>query len=322
MSIIDLDNNVVALYPGSAAYAPGVILRQNVEDPYICSIIDKASLNLIVTNVDNRKFVIGSDGTVSFQAANWQAGRDQWVFQPVTNSGDFSSSGTTIQNNLQETSYLDTIDATTSAPYLSYSIYFPSSGNYDLWGYGYTSGSGIFWGFNGDTTHLRQLLLGDSSLGWERIPKWTKFSNLYIPEGGVYTFDVYLGDKNNVVMLDQWYFTTDTNFVDTLNEEDYTEPLPLSDAPYMTVLRLSSDDYSITTWLSSVHIPASGQYNYEIRNTGIDSGVNFVTPLTLEFWQIGGDKDNFAAWQYTFVDNSVGNTTISTDYGQTWDNIV
>jgi hypothetical protein len=171
---------------------------------------------------------------------------------------------------------------------------------------------------DGDTTHLRQLTLGDHSSGWERIPRWTKFGNIYIGAGGLHSFEVYLSDSSNIVILDQWYFTSNLELETQLHAEDYIEPFELSTAPFMTALRLSDASNTVTAWLSSVNIPSSGKYNYEVRNSENDSGIQFTSPLSIEFWQIGGGKDNFAAWNYVFSDDSVGNAFISTDYGHTF----
>lgn len=318
MSNISADGKTTALYPANAAYVAGMILRQDVEDPYIDAVIDKISLNLVVTDADRQTIVEGSAGVVSFQAANWQDGRDQWVFQPIDHvAGGFSTSGTPIENTLQATSYVSADDAVNNAPYLQYSLFFPSSGNYDMWGYGYVDGTGIYWGFNGDLTHLRQFNLGDQLSGWERIPRWTKFGNWYIPEGGLYTFEVYLGESSTTAILDQWYFTKTLNLESQLHAEDYIEPFDLSDAPYMTAVRISDSGNSVTAWLSSVNITSSGKYNYAVQNSS-STGVALSTPISIEYWQIGGDENDFAAWNYIFSDESAGSAFMSIDYGQTY----
>lgn len=326
MSTISADGKTSALYPGNAAYIAGVILRQNIEDPYLDTTIDKVSLNLTVTAADRSTFVEGQGDFVSFQACNWQAGRDQWAFQPVDHVQEgFTTSGTAIENTLQFDTYSTANEAVANAPYLKYNLFFPEGGNYDLWGYGYIgTGVGIYWGLDGDTTHLRGLALGDQSSGWERIPRWTKFGTIYIGTGGLHSFEVYLGDESNVVILDQWYFTSDLDLESQLHAEDYIESFELSTTPYMTALRLSDNNNTVTAWLSSVNIPSSGKYNYEIRNLDTLSGVAFVTPLSVEFWQIGGGKDDFAAWNYIFSndDETAGDASISTDYGQTFSKLI
>ena len=323
MSIISADGKTNALYPGNAAYVAGVVLRQDVEDPYIDTTIDKVSLNLTVTATDRSTLIEGTNETISFQASNWQSGRDQWVFQPVDHIHEgFTTSGTPIENTLQFEDYSTSLDAVNNAPYLKYDLVFPTDGNYDLWGFGYISGTGVFWGFDEDTTHLRRFTLGDHSSGWERIPRWTKFGNVFVEAGGVYSFEVYLCDRNNIVILDQWYFTSNLELETQFHAEDYLEPLDLSTAPYMTALRLSDTNNTVTTWLSSVNIPSSGKYNYEIKNTDGQSGIAFSTPVSIEFWQIGGGKDDFAAWNYIFSDESTGNAFISIDYGQSFTRLI
>lgn len=320
MSNISADGKTTSIYPANAAYVNGMILKQEVEDPYIDAMVDKISLNLTVTAADHSTVVEGIGDSISFQAANWQSGRSQWVFQPVDHVAEnFTTSGTAIENTLQPDNYSSTDDAVNNAPYLQYSLVFPESGNYELWGRGYVNGQGAYWGFNGDTTHLRQFTLGDLvTPGWDRVPKWTKFGDVYVREGGLYTFEVYLASSSITVILDQWYFTLNLQLESQLHSEDYIEPFELSDSPYMTAVRISDTASSVTCWLSSVNIPASGKYNYAIRNSSTSTGVAFTTPLSIEFWQIGGNKDDFAAWNYIFSDESVGNAFISVNYGETF----
>ena len=75
----------------------------------------------------------------------------------------------------------------------------------DMWGFGYTTGS-VYWGIDGDISHLQTLELGSDGLGLSGLPRWTKFGSLYFKEGGTHTFTVYLGSLDQVI-LDQWYFT-------------------------------------------------------------------------------------------------------------------
>lgn len=319
MSNISSDGKTSGLYPATAAYHPGVILKQDIEDPYLNNLIVKVSLNLIVTASDHATVINGSGDNICFHAANWQSGRDQWAFQPINHIEEgFESSGTPIENLFQESSYSNSADAAENSPFLQYHLFFPESGNYDLWGYGYTSGTGIYWGFNEDLSHIRIIELGDGSSGFDRIPKWTKVGSVFVEQGGLNTFEVYLSDSSSVVILDQWLFTLNTELESQLHGDGLIEPMDLSEAPYMTAVRISDSNSNVTCWLSSVNIPASGKYNYLVQNNATP-GVNFSTPMSIEFWQIGGSKDDFSAWSYTFPQSSVGNSHISTDYGQTYD---
>lgn len=309
---ISTGNSNKLLPVSNTAFEPGTILGQIVRIPGTHT-IDKLSLNLSVTATDAKEFIVGKGGVLSFQAANFWDGRETWVFQPILHwlpSNDWITSGTTIQNTLQNQNYYSVEDSIANAPFLKYRLFFPSSGNYDLWGYGYTS-SGVYWSIGDDITHLRKFTLGDDSSGWSQTPKWTKFGNIFINEGGVYNFNVYLSD-NSTIILDQWYFTDNKNFI---NEVELDTPMPLSEAPFNTAVRLRSlyggdlDDLgnpqanspvSFSTWLSSRVIKASGKFSYEIRDTH-GNGLNFTDGLSIEYWQIGGSENNFAAWDFSEV---------------------
>jgi len=289
--------------------------------------VDKVSLNLTVTNSAVQTMIIGSSGDLSFQAANFREARDSWAFQPSLHwIGGWETSGTTIQNANQSTSYLSSADSALNAPYVKYRLFLDTPGVYDLWGYGYTSSEGAFWSWDDDTTDMRRLILGTPN----GPPEWTKFGSIYSPEGGQHTFSVYLSEATTVV-LDQWYFTQDLNFDQQLASTG-TETIPissLSKSPFNTAMRIRSldggnlDDLtspssgaaSITSWLSSQVITASGKYNYAIEdNNGV--GSDFDDGLSIDFWQIGGTSDFFSSWDFIFPGNSVGSAYISTDFGQ------
>jgi hypothetical protein len=327
------------LSPSDASYFPGSILAQIVSFENTKK-IDKISLSLTVNATDPKTFIEGAAGTVSFQAANFQSSRLAWVFQPIINwaaSNSWESSGTTIKNSLQYEDYLEAEDAVVNAPYLQYSLFFPEGGVYDLWGYGYVPSGSLFWGLDGDTTDLRALVLGSDDSGLAETPYWTKFGSIYFEEGGLHTFTVYLG-KNENVILDQWYFTTDIHLDEKLSDitAGYETPIPLSKGAFTTAVRLRSltggyftdlespaeNDVSITAWLPSTDIIASGKFNYEIRNSiGIDQAPDFDSGLSIEYWQIGGGSDYFAAWNYYFTSSSVGSAYVSKDYGETFEEV-
>lgn len=275
--------------------------------------IDKATIDLTVVTPARKNFIVGKNGVISFSAINFQDSKDEWIFQPLNTYG-WNSNGSPISNTLQYESYTDWQDAVTNAPSLTYSLYFPESGVYNLWGYGYTSGLGLYWGFHSDTTNLRTLQLGIDDSGWESTPRWTNFGSVFVEEGGEYEFTVYAGAIQTVI-LDQWYFTNKdflTELVD-LGDEGYSAPKPISDGPFMTILRLRSllngevepisevteASIIVSSYLSSTKIFASGKLNYQIKNNISSHGVSFTNGLSLEFWQIGGGPHSFAAWNFS-----------------------
>lgn len=323
------------LHPSNVAYDTGKIIGQIVNFSGQKT-IHKVSLNLSVNNKNRKTTIIAENGIASFQAANFQRSRDSWTFQPVNHwLGDWQTSGTTIRNIFQEEHFESDEHAVNNAPLLGYDILFPDTGTYDLWCYGFAQ-NGVFWSFNNDTTNLRSATIGNS-LFYGR-PRWTKLGTIFIEEGGVYSFDIYLKD-NHLVILDQWYFTTNTNFGTELSSEGggaYLMPLPLTEGPFNTIIRLRDlsesgelitldNPYlignSISSWLPSVDIIDCGKFNYEIRNKREHSGVGFSDGLSLEYWQIGGSSNHFAAWDYIFTKQSVGSIFSSQDFGQNFNSV-
>ncbi len=305
------------LQAANSALIPGTVLGQVVSFNG-AQVVDKLSLNLTVTSVDPKSFIVGQSGTISWHAAVFLESRDEWAFQPVVHwlpENGWETSGITIENTLQSESYDALEDALQNAPFLKYSIFFPSGGTYDLWGRGYTSSDGIFWQLDDDITHLRKFTLGTDDSGFTGVPRWTNFGTIFLEEGGLHTFSVYLSSVQQVV-LDQWYFTTNTSFENTLTDTDgFSSPLPVSKSPFMTMVRLrnlvngqkaeledSSAVTSIAAWLSSQTIRASGKFNYEIRDRSSVIGVRFRDGLSIEFMQVGGTDKHFPGWNYTFVD--------------------
>ncbi len=292
------------------AYESGTILGQIINFSGSKQ-IDKVSLNLSVTKKEQRSFIVGKGDTLSFQAGNFQDGRHEWAFQPVINWGDdeWETSGTTIRNYFQNGSWTDINDVITNAPYLKYSLFFPKGGLYDLWGYGYVNGNGIYWTFDDDRSHLRRFTLGDDISGWQGVPKWTKFGSYFLEEGGLHDFFIYLGESNTT-MLDQWYFTTDSNLQESI---ELSLPMPLSKSPFNTAVRMRSlyqgavDDLetpqsaptvNVTMWLPSRNISASGKFNYEVIDDSGSVGITATDGISVEFWQIGGSSSFFASWDY------------------------
>jgi len=305
------------LQASNSALIPGTILGQVVSFSGT-KVVDKVSINLSVTSVDPKSFVVGQAGTISWHAAVFLDSRDEWVFQPVVHwlpENGWETSGITIENTLQSESYPILEDALQNAPFLRYSIFFPSGGTYNLWGRGYTANDGIFWQLDDDITHLRKFTLGTDDSGLPGIPQWTNFGTIFLEEGGLHTFTVYLSSIQQV-RLDQWYFTTNTDFKNILIDTDgFTSPVPVSKSPFMTVVRLrnlingqmeqlntdNSASISIAAWLSSQTILASGKFNYEIRDRDSALGVQFTDGLSIEFMQVGGTDKHFPSWNYTFV---------------------
>ena len=214
--------------------------------------IDKVSLNLSVVNADLQTMVIGVDGVISFQAANFRDGRNTWTFQPVLHwayLNQWNSSGTTIQNTLQTVNYVTSTNASDSAPFITYDVFLDRPGIYDLWGRGYTSAEGAYWAWDDDTTDMRRLILGAAS----GPPEWTKFGTIFSQTGGKHSFAVYLSDTADVV-LDQWYFTQNTAFNPSAGGSGHFSPIALSaKAPFNTALRVRTlKNVSVLTILEDV----------------------------------------------------------------------
>lgn len=294
--------------------------------------IDKISLNLTSTNSEIQTMVIGVAGVLSFSAAAFQSGRNTWTFQPVIHwdpTKDWTTRGTTIENTLQTVLYLSSVDASMNAPFIKHKLFLDIPGTYDLWGLGYTSTEGVYWSFDDDTSDMRKMVLGTPG----GPPQWTKFGSFFSQEGGQHTFSIYLSDATTVV-LDQWYFTQDTNFDQTISSEglDFL-PLVLSKSPFNTAVRVRSlSPYEtldglvlptpgssvVTQWSSSEVITASGVYHYGLQNNINGTGVIYTDGLSIEFWQIGGSSssDFFPSWDFIFPTTSVGTAWISTDFGE------
>lgn len=292
--------------------------------------IDKVVLNLTVTNADLQNMVVGSNGDILFQAANFRTGRKIWAFQPIIHwapSNSWSTSGTTIQNSGQIDTYTSSTDAGFNAPFIQYDVFLDLPGTYDLWGRGYTSNEGVFWSWDEDTTDMRKAILGQPA----GPPEWTKFGTIFSQAGGKHTFSIYLSDASTVI-LDQWYFTQDTEFDQSLSSQglEFTPLTPLSKSPFNTAMRMRSlnngalDDlvgpvsYAqiVTAWASSKDITASGKYNYLLQTSETDSSITFEDGLSIEFWQIGGSLDHFASWDFAFPTTSVGRAFKSTDFSE------
>lgn len=304
-------------------YSLGTILAQIVEFDGLKN-IGKVSLNLSVVSSDQKDKITGVEGVLSFQAANFQESRKSWAFQPTPHWSDITwqTSGTAIKNTGQVESYGNSTNAALNAPYIKYELFLDKQGNYDLWGYGYTSGEGAFWSWNDDTSDLRRFTLGDPS----GPPEWTKFGTIYSEEGGACSFSIYLSDAA-IVVLDQWYFTQDLEF-----NPSATSPIsPLSESPFNTCVRIRSlnggsldsltspsvGSQSFSVWMPSKLLTTSGKYNYLLQNDS-ENNIVYSDGLSLEFWQIGGSSGHFAAWDFIFPESSSGESLISTDFGQTF----
>lgn len=316
------------LGPTASAFYPGQVLGQVVNFGSTKT-ISKVSLHLNIISNDVKKFIVGENGSISFQASNFQSSRYEWTFQPIMHwfgASTWETSGTPISNLLQSVSY-SSDEVVSLSPYLSYSLYFPEAGVYHLWGYGIVSGNGLYWSLDEDDTNLMNVVIGSGN-----TVQWTKFGSWYIEDAGLHTFTIYLGDGSQVI-LDQWYFTTNSELeIDlSIDSNGLQLPIALSSGPFNTVVRLRSlnmgsvDSLSnpqsgatnICSWKNSQNMLSSGVFNYEIvDNNGI--GVTFSDGLSLEFWQIGGNKDYHASWNYILTDDSIGNSYNNIDYGQSF----
>ncbi len=281
-----------------------------------------------MTTVDRKLFVVGEEGNAAFQASNFQSYRDNWVFQPSFHwtGAVWQTSGMTIDNGLQTDFFSESDDAVRNAPFLSYFVFLDNAGEYDIWGYGFISNPGLFWAWGDDETHLRRLTLGEDTSAGFGVPRWTKIGRVSVNEAGVQTFTVYLSDVESI-LLDQWYITRNFNFESDLEViNGFATPISNSRTPFTTAVRLRpliggnlsplEDNPGITAWSPSNEIIASGKANYAIQDNGIAGGVTFSDGVSIEFWQIGGNADDYAAWNYTFDDTSAGNAFQSSNYGQ------
>jgi hypothetical protein len=243
------------------------------------------------------------------------------VWQPVNHTGGWATSGISISPSHYSGSYTDAISAVASAPYLKYLFYLDQPGIYDVWCYAKVTGdTPVFWALNDDQTDLRAL----SAPGLPSAPYWQKIGTMSSPEGGNHSLTIYLGNPTDCI-LDEWCLTVNRGLVE--DGAELSKPWPVSQGPYMTALRIASlvdggingwdAETSTTMWLSSLSIADSGRYNYGAVQPG-DDPLEFVRGLSLEYWQIGGDFENFAAWYYTFV-NEGYLATRSTDYGVTFE---
>ncbi|MHA2279318.1 MAG: hypothetical protein ACXAC5_00295 [Promethearchaeota archaeon] len=295
-------------------------------------VVDKVVLNLTTTNADLQTMVVGTNGNLLFQAANFRSGRKTWAFHPMIHwapASSWDTSGTTIRNSGQIDAYTSSTDAGFNAPFIKYELFLDVPGTYDLWGRGYTSSEGAFWSWDGDVSDMRRIILGQPT----GPPEWTKFGTVFSQAGGRHTFSIYLSDASTVI-LDQWYFTQDTDFDQSLSSQglEFTPLTPLSKAPFNTVMRARSlnngalDDLIdpvpgaqiVTAWSSSEDITASGKYNYLLQTSTDETSVTFEDGLSLEFWQIGGSSDHFAAWDFSFPTTSVGDAFKSTDFAENY----
>lgn len=309
-SITFLSVNVSAadtlISPSSIAYIPGTVLGQIISFDNTKS-INKVSLDLAVTNNDRKEFIVGSFDRVSWSAINFQSYRENWVFQPIYHwiSGLWNTSGMTIQNTLQYDDYITSAESFSAAPYLKYSLFIPSGGVWNMWGFGYSFGN-IFYSI--DDGSLQTLKLGSTDpAGLAEVPYWTKFGTLFFEEGGLHSFTVFLSE-NNTVIFDQWLFTTEAN----PDIETYTSSLPLSKGPYMTIVRLRNlegdypvplsdppkDSVVVASYKSSTEILESGKHNYLIQNNSSGAGVQFSNGVSLEYIQIGGSSNYCASWNF------------------------
>lgn len=314
---------LVTLGSATAAYLPGTVLAQIVNFSGEKK-IDKVSLSLAVSASESSEVVEESCGMASFPACCFTGSRNAWVFQPVV-PGGWESCGTSIENSLQNDTYSEG-EVASAAPSLNYSILFQTPGVYDFWAYYFGEAGSFYWGLDGDLTNLAA-----SAVAAFAVPQWTKMGSIEIKEGGIRTLTVYSRTSSRMV-LDQWCFTTsDLQAEFAVNPNSNRRPLPLSHGPFMTAVRLRSlhngtidslasplSPYpqSFTSWLSSKNMIASGQFNYEIQRDG--TGITFTDGVSLEYWQVGGGRNQSAAWAYSFPDLSAGNMLTSRDYGLTF----
>lgn len=319
------------LTPSEVSLKPGMILGQMYNFTGNKT-IHKVSLGLSINTKERTSIIVGSEGNVSFQAANFQLFRDNWVWQPSLHwrTPEWKTSGTTIENRLQDEFYSDIDDIVLNSPYLGYTIFLDNVGEYDIWGYGFVPSPGIIWSWDNDTTNLRYFTLGQDDSAGAGVPRWTKIGRIYSEEGGIHTFTVYLTNVENV-RLDQWFITQNLEYQDlleTIGEQGFTTPISNSKAPFTTAVRLRSmtdesitpltQDEGITAWVPSNEIIGSGLANYPIQENSFSGGVTFIDGVSIEYWQIGGGLNDFAAWNKNFDKTNSGNAFKSEDFGQNY----
>ncbi len=131
--------------------------------------------------------------------------------------------------------------------------------------------------------------------------------------------------------MDQWFITQNLNFkndLESIGEEGFTTPIPNARTPFMTAVRLRpligdsvsplKNNPGITAWSPSNEIVASGKANYAIQDNSLTGGVSFSSGVSIEYWQVGGNSKDFAAWNYTFDDTTSDNAFKSIDYGENY----
>lgn len=284
----------------------------------------KIAIDITVNAIEPRKFIVGQGQDISFQAGNFHNSRSEWIFQPVVHwnqSPPWMTTGTTIKNTFQTRDYSGS-DIAEEAPFLEYYVYFPEAGTYDLWSFG-SSTTPVYWSFDNDEDNLFSAALGNDTPS----PYWTQIGNVFVADAGVFSFKVYLGLNGNTV-LDQWLFTKNYQYLElVLSAEPFTLPITNSKSSFNTAVRLrglSNGHYDLTqsgvvsvgSWGHSGEILSDGRLNYLLYNSSGELGVDFTDGLSIEFWQIGGDKNCFCSWNYSFVEDSVGNAFKSLNWGQ------
>jgi hypothetical protein len=291
--LVDYDVSSQPINMANSSYLPGQIIGQNVNFTG-SRFYDKLSMVLTVCATDPVYYITAENDAVSFQAANFQSSNNPSVVSSI--EGSWISSGTTLRATA-----VDALDP----PYLRYEVLFASEGVYDLWGYGQGS---FRIAIDDDVTDLRTIDLGTG----QSYPQWSRFGSIYTEAGVIHSFSVYFTDTAG--MLDQWYFTSDANFMRSLSWDSLTNTLPLSSSPFntLTVIKSAGSANTVYLWKSSSEITASGKFNYEIPAAQRE----FINGLSIEFRQFGGNSSFCALWNYSRSDASVGQAYRRDGFGE------
>lgn len=296
----------------------GRILSQKLHFSELKTIY-KLSINLLLDNQEKTDYILNKSTNISFPVCSFSSIRDGWIFSLVDNILlGYSTHSVSIKNINQIQTYNNNDDIYNYAPKISYKIYFPEEGNYDFWGYGVTDSEGLFYSFNNDKDNLINFTLGLS----ETTPKWTFVSSIYIKEGGVYNFDIYISTSysSNNIILDQWLFTKNYNLrneLDFVGNSDYKKPFNLTRCPFSVACNMYDNSHRSLSFLPSVKINDSGKYFFNIYN-----GQSYIDDVYIELQQIGGTKKFKSSWIYSDQDTVNTNNIytikpyLSEDFGQ------
>jgi len=295
----------------TSSYEPGSIITQDVllTDS---KTISKIGLDLNVTNRDKKSLINSIQNDYSFSATNFQSSRESHKWKIFD---DNISIYLEEENKPASQGYLTTVGnnsfsknaAQYNAPYTKYDILFEDTGTFSFWSrYHSPETNGFFYQLDNSNTLISFPVNINNDISWELI------GILYIEKIGIHTITLYQGTFGDnpyqePKYIDQFYLTK--GHIPTNGEIQ-----PVSPAPFNTFVKLSNinDPYNSNIsygWKSSNEIKASGRFYYNMYNT------EFSEHLRIEYTQIGGNENFFAAWGFAEVSPSVGDTKFSYNWG-------